>query len=99
MGTSKLMGERLMTAANVVNHNAQQRFSSVRFGNVIGSRGSVLPIFHEQIRKGGPLTVTHSDMTRFIMSLEHGGPTGIGRGSVGPGWRSVGDQNEGRRHH
>lgn len=70
MGTSKLMGERLITAANVVNHDARQRFSSVRFGNVIGSRGSVLPIFHEQIRKGGPVTVTHADMTRFIMSLK-----------------------------
>ncbi len=70
MGTSKLMGERLITAANVVNHDAKQRFSSVRFGNVIGSRGSVLPIFQEQIRLGGPVTVTDKDMTRFIMSLE-----------------------------
>lgn len=70
MGTSKLMGERLITAANVVNHNKKQRFSSVRFGNVLGSRGSVLPIFAEQIKKGGPVTVTDPGMTRFIMSLE-----------------------------
>jgi FlaA1/EpsC-like NDP-sugar epimerase len=70
MGTSKLMGERLMTAANVINRNEKQRFSSVRFGNVLGSRGSVLPIFQEQIRKGGPVTVTDPRMTRFIMSLE-----------------------------
>ena len=70
MGTSKLMGERLMTAANVINHNEKQRFSSVRFGNVLGSRGSVLPIFHEQIRKGELVTVTDPGMTRFIMSLE-----------------------------
>jgi FlaA1/EpsC-like NDP-sugar epimerase len=70
MGTSKLMGERLMTAANVINRNEKQRFSSVRFGNVLGSRGSVLPIFQEQIRKGGPVTVTDPKMTRFIMSLE-----------------------------
>lgn len=70
MGTSKLMGERLITAANVINRSEKQRFSSVRFGNVLGSRGSVLPIFQEQIRKGGPVTVTDPGMTRFIMSLE-----------------------------
>ncbi len=70
MGTSKLMGERLFSAANVVNHDKNQRFSSVRFGNVLGSRGSVLPIFTEQIQKGGPVTVTDPGMTRFIMSLQ-----------------------------
>lgn len=70
MGTSKLMGERLITAANIVNHNSTQRFSSVRFGNVLGSRGSVLPIFQEQIKAGGPVTVTDKAMTRFIMSIE-----------------------------
>jgi FlaA1/EpsC-like NDP-sugar epimerase len=70
MGTSKLMGERLISAANVVNKSQGQRFSSVRFGNVVGSRGSVLPIFMEQIKKGGPVTVTDPGMSRFIMSLE-----------------------------
>jgi FlaA1/EpsC-like NDP-sugar epimerase len=70
MGTSKLMGERLITAANVVNNNKRQCFSNVRFGNVLGSRGSVLPIFLEQIAAGGPVTVTDPGMTRFIMSLE-----------------------------
>jgi len=70
MGTSKLMGERLITAANVVGQNSKQRFSSVRFGNVMGSRGSVLPIFMEQIRKGGPVTVTDKRMTRFIMTID-----------------------------
>jgi FlaA1/EpsC-like NDP-sugar epimerase len=70
MGTSKLMGERLFTAANVVSKKRQQRFSSVRFGNVIGSRGSVFQIFKEQIQKGGPVTITDPGMTRFIMSLE-----------------------------
>jgi len=69
MGTSKLMGERLMTAAN---SNLQGRgpvFASTRFGNVLGSRGSVIPIFKEQIKKGGPLTLTDPGMTRFIMSI------------------------------
>jgi FlaA1/EpsC-like NDP-sugar epimerase len=70
MGTSKLMGEKLISAANIVRHNQRQRFSSVRFGNVVGSRGSVFQVFLDQIKKGGPITVTDPRMTRFIMSLE-----------------------------
>lgn len=70
MGTSKLMGERLITAANIVNRNHRQHFASVRFGNVIGSRGSVYQVFHDQIKEGGPVTVTDPGMTRFFMSLE-----------------------------
>ena len=70
MGTTKLMGERLMTAANSTysGKGAAPIFASTRFGNVLGSRGSVIPIFAAQIKKGGPVTLTHSDMTRFIMS-------------------------------
>ncbi len=70
MGTSKLMGERLVTAANIVNTNSQQVFSSVRFGNVIGSRGSVAPIFADQIKRGLAVTVTDIKMTRFFMTLQ-----------------------------
>lgn len=70
MGTSKLMGERLMTAANSNSRNGHTIFASTRFGNVLGSSGSVIPIFHRQIAKGGPVTLTHLDMTRFIMSIE-----------------------------
>ncbi|MCK4389410.1 MAG: polysaccharide biosynthesis protein [Desulfobacterales bacterium] len=69
MGTSKLMGERLMTAANSNQRGDGPVFASTRFGNVLGSRGSVVPIFKEQIRGGGPVTLTHPDMTRFIMSV------------------------------
>ncbi|WP_449244836.1 polysaccharide biosynthesis protein [Desulfobacca acetoxidans] len=69
MGTTKLMGERLVTSANIVNFNGHQIFSSVRFGNVIGSRGSVVPIFMKQIEHGGPVTVTEEKMTRFFMTL------------------------------
>lgn len=70
MGTSKLMGERLMTAANTATKGKGPIFSSTRFGNVLGSNGSVIPIFEEQIRNGGPVTLTNEQMTRFIMSIE-----------------------------
>ena len=70
MGTSKLMGERLVTAAALDAHQNNSVFLSTRFGNVLGSRGSVVPIFREQIRLGKPLTLTDGGMTRFIMSLE-----------------------------
>jgi FlaA1/EpsC-like NDP-sugar epimerase len=69
MGTSKLMGERLMTAANSNKRGNGPVFASTRFGNVLGSRGSVIPIFREQIRKGGPVTLTDPEMTRFIMNI------------------------------
>lgn len=69
MGTSKLMGERLFTAANSNGQNPSPIFVSTRFGNVLGSRGSVIPIFRRQIMKGGPLTLTDERMTRFIMSI------------------------------
>ena len=70
MGTSKLMGERLMTAANSSSKSNNTIFSSTRFGNVLGSRGSVIPIFREQIKKGGPVTLTDPEMTRFVMTIE-----------------------------
>lgn len=70
MGTSKLMGERLVSAANSMRGHGRTIFSSTRFGNVIGSRGSVVPIFYRQIRAGGPVTLTDSRMTRFIMTIE-----------------------------
>jgi FlaA1/EpsC-like NDP-sugar epimerase len=70
MGTTKLIGERLITAANIIQAASGRRFSSVRFGNIIGSRGSVIPIFEEQIRQGGPVTITDPGMTRFFMTNE-----------------------------
>jgi FlaA1/EpsC-like NDP-sugar epimerase len=69
MGTSKLMGERLITAANSLKMQRRTIFSSTRFGNVLGSRGSVIPIFARQIESGGPVTLTDRRMTRFIMTL------------------------------
>ncbi len=70
MGASKLMCEKLVTAANTLSYDAEQVFASVRFGNVIGSRGSVVPVFKKQIAQGGPVTVTDRRMTRFIMTIE-----------------------------
>lgn len=70
MGTSKLMGERLMTAANVKYKNSKTIFASTRFGNVLGSNGSVVPIFTQQIKSGGPVTLTDPEMSRFVMSVE-----------------------------
>lgn len=70
MGTSKLMGERLISAANSSSRRDETIFSSTRFGNVLGSRGSVIPVFREQIKNGGPVTLTDPTMTRFIMSIQ-----------------------------
>lgn len=71
MGTSKLMGERLMTAAAYSSGRyVDTVFASTRFGNVLGSRGSVVPLFRQQIAVGGPITLTDRSMTRFVMTLE-----------------------------
>lgn len=86
MGTTKLMGERLMTAANAHRSNESDTiYASTRFGNVLGSRGSVLPLFERQIKQGGPVTITDQKMTRFIMTLHDAvalvlGTTWIARG-------------------
>lgn len=68
MGMTKAVQERLFVRANLDNH--ETRFICVRYGNVLASRGSVIPLFHEQIRRGGPLTITTAEMTRFLLSLE-----------------------------
>lgn len=70
MGTSKLMGERLITAANSFRRGNGPIFASTRFGNVLGSRGSVIPIFRQQIARGGPVTITDRGMTRFVMTVQ-----------------------------
>jgi len=67
MGMTKSLQERILVAANVLNRKT--RFICVRYGNVLASRGSVIPLFHDQIRNGGPVTVTHPKMTRFLLSL------------------------------
>jgi UDP-glucose 4-epimerase len=67
MGMTKAIQERIFIQANM---NCNTRFICVRYGNVLASRGSVIPLFHEQIRSGGPVTITTEDMTRFLLSLD-----------------------------
>jgi FlaA1/EpsC-like NDP-sugar epimerase len=69
MGATKLLAEKLMTSANYYKGSRDCIFSSVRFGNVMGSRGSVIPLFLQQIKSGGPVTITDQNMTRFMMSM------------------------------
>lgn len=69
MGATKLITEKLFQQANERLDNHSSRFCSVRFGNVLGSRGSVIPIMLQQIRKKRPITITDSNMTRFFLSI------------------------------
>lgn len=68
MGMTKAVQERIFVAANIL--NPKTRFICVRYGNVLASRGSVIPLFHDQIRNGGPVTITAPEMTRFLLSLD-----------------------------
>lgn len=68
MGMTKAIQERVFITANLT--CPKTRFICVRYGNVLASRGSVIPLFHEQIRSGGPVTITTEDMTRFLLSLD-----------------------------
>lgn len=86
LGYSKRMAERLTAG---IAHEASGKYVSVRFGNVLGSRGSVLPAFADQIAHGGPVTVTHPDVTRFFMMIPEACELVIQAAAVGRGGEAM----------
>ncbi|MBA64849.1 MAG: hypothetical protein CMG55_03510 [Candidatus Marinimicrobia bacterium] len=82
MGATKRLAEKLIKSFNDI---SKTRFMSVRFGNVLGSSGSAIPTFQKQINKGGPITITHPEMTRYFMSIQEASQLILQSGSLGKG--------------
>ena len=83
MGACKRIAEKIVLSLSQTQKTT--RFAVTRFGNVLGSRGSVIPVFQSQIEKGGPLTVTHPEITRFFMSIPEAAKLVIKSGTVSTG--------------
>ncbi|MFO7875219.1 MAG: nucleoside-diphosphate sugar epimerase/dehydratase [Desulfovermiculus sp.] len=85
MGASKRVTEMLIQSQNSSKKSQDPRFVSVRFGNVVGSAGSVVPLFQQQIKQGGPVTVTHPDVTRYFMTISEACQLILQAGGMGQG--------------
>ncbi|MFO7802525.1 MAG: nucleoside-diphosphate sugar epimerase/dehydratase [Desulfovermiculus sp.] len=85
MGASKRVAEMLIQSQNSCNKSQDTRFVCVRFGNVVGSAGSVVPLFQKQIEKGGPVTVTHPDVARYFMTISEACQLILQAGGMGQG--------------
>ncbi|KOO58354.1 nucleoside-diphosphate sugar epimerase [Rheinheimera sp. KL1] len=83
MGTTKRLAE--LTLQALAKRQQNTRFCMVRFGNVLGSSGSVVPLFRKQIKKGGPITLTHEDITRYFMTIPEAAQLVIQAGAMGEG--------------